>query len=205
MANFCPNCGNKLNAGAKFCSSCGKNINESAGAILIDNAVEKINNQGFVNRFFKQTGRLNRTAFNIRLAVLYITRYILVLALAHLWADRSGNFTEGRAIIVMLLSCVFIYSIYCTNVRREHDLDKSLTPEGEEKSSSTTLSDMIGFFDAMLLVVVFWPNVPTSGKGLLLLKWSPYIALAVFLGQFYLMVRKGVTGPNRYGPDPLQK
>lgn len=237
MANFCPNCGNKLNSGAKFCSACGQSISESAGERVGDNTVapnntttqnpnnftepqqyveghqiatqvNQITAQGIIERFFKSDGRLNRKAFNLRLLAIYVVRYILVSIVAYFLSDGAGNFTEGRAIIVMLFSCIFIYSNYCINVRREQDLSHELVAEESEedkKKEKTLLSDVIAVFDAVLLIVAFWPNMPTSGKGLLLLKWHSFIALAVFLGQFYLMVRKGVTGPNRYGPDPLQK
>ncbi|MBS4912976.1 MAG: DUF805 domain-containing protein [Veillonella sp.] len=227
MANFCPNCGNKLNKGAKFCSACGKSLNESAGEILVDNVVEKVSklnetitnklnesktfqkdnrlkDQSFFDYFFRKDGRLNRQPFNIRLIAIYISRYILVSVMWLILSDSYGELTTMGSIVLFLFACVFIYSNYCINIRREQDLANKTESVDGEKNDRTTLSEIIAVFDIIFMVMEFWPDPHPKGKVAFFVEYRHYIALAVMMGQVYFMARKGVNGPNRYGPDPLQ-
>lgn len=248
MANFCPNCGEKLKEGAKFCSGCGKFVDESVGKSVtedtdnsttegigykigkkLDDKLDKlgdnistnylnpkehfesgdhVKDQGFLEHFFKKDGRLNRKPFIIRLITIEITRFIVLGLALYFLSDNYFNTTDSVSYLLFFIACIFIYSNYCINVRRQQDILSSVVTvqktadDEEEKDDRFVLSKVIAVVDCMSTLLAFSNHKPT-GYTAIYAMLEPLILIAIIIAQFYLVFKKGVDGPNQYGPNPL--
>lgn len=84
-------------------------------------------------------------------------------------------------ILFHILQAVFLYPEYCLAVRRMKDF-------------STGKSGDIEFLWAKVLVVL---------DAIYIFSESNLVLAAYLACYFYLVSKKGITGPNPYGPDPL--
>lgn len=104
--SFCPNCGEKVQAGVRFCPNCGQLIEES---MSVDNKNLSKPQTGF----FGFKGRMNRMPYAIRSFVLII---------AGLIALSLVNYLPFAALIISLFVLVSGMSM---NIRRLHDLNQN--------------------------------------------------------------------------------
>jgi uncharacterized membrane protein YhaH (DUF805 family) len=134
--------------------------------------------------FFNFDGRISRRPYWIAMLVLFI------VDLFPFWVSYgAGNERLGA-----ILDLALLYPCLAVMVKRAHDRETSLLP----------VVAFVGL-DAILNAFSFFglagPIDNTS--GLYALFAFPCLALAFYLA-IELGFRKGVSGPNRHGPDPLQ-
>lgn len=175
---FCRNCGKPVEDEAKYCQSCGMEIISPGVENPINNMGARKPDDGIVENFFKLHGRLNRKRYikrNFALAGLAILCFIPFVAVF----DQVGQF-EG---VGMAIGAFFLIPSYCIDVRR--------------------LEDMGYGPGAAILVVI--TNILCQ---VLDEERYPHIVGGMACGQFvfflYCAIKKGTTGQNQYGEDPLQ-
>ena len=120
-SNFCPNCGNRINEGARFCNNCGYQIatvsGTSANNTVTDTVAVKSSESG--------SSRMNniryRTYVRVLIGVIVIMQFLLRFT--------GHNYTSFLTVFVTLICvAVIIGSIglfYYISVKRFHDMNKS--------------------------------------------------------------------------------
>jgi len=130
-------------------------------------------------------GRIGRKTFWIAIAVLTVAEL-----LGHYIAEQI----EGDRLSA-IVDLAFTYPELAVAVKRGHDRNMSLWLIGAFFGASAVLD---------LLTVLGWAGTGEEPSVASLLIAVPFtifgLALLVELG-----FRKGTTGPNQYGPDPLSK
>lgn len=147
--------------------------------------------------FTKFDGRINRQRFWLGLIVLIVVHIVVGILLA-LIADG-----QLLALLGLVLSLVLLYPGLALAIKRLHDRNKSATPW------------VYIFYGPGLLLLI----MQTFGIGYSLqtLDGTPQMlpetfgwivmAISVIVGIWALIelgFLKGTTGPNHFGPDPLQ-
>ena len=128
-------------------------------------------------------GRIGRKTFWIAIAVLTVAEIIVHLAAEQIQGDRLSA----------IVDLAFTYPEFAIAVKRAHDRNMPLV-------------FLIAFFGASavldLLTVLEMTGTEDEPNAVSVLIAVPFTILALFL-LVELGFRKGVPGPNQYGPDPL--
>jgi len=128
-------------------------------------------------------GRIGRKTFWIAIAVLTVAEIIVHLAAEQIQGDRLSA----------IVDLAFTYPEFAIAVKRAHDRNMPLV-------------FLIAFFGASavldLLTVLEMTGTEDEPSAVSVLIAVPFTILALFL-LVELGFRKGVPGPNQYGPDPL--
>ena len=142
-------------------------------------------NKGFFDTYFAFNGRLNRKAFIIRnivvMFIMLILTFAIILPLYGL--EHIDEFNLSVPYFIILFVGIWFY-LANTN-RRFKDMNKS--------------KNWIIFVGFLYLVQIPL-DITKQYTGLYFVIGC--IQLALFI---YLCAKKGTVGPNKYGPDPLQK
>lgn len=157
------------------------------------------------------SGRLNRMPYNLAYAGLYAARYIIsmILYLIVLNAqfgsavDENGYPTEAAMLTAELISVVLasffvVYPFYVISVKRFND---------RVYGARMRLSYFVAL--ALTEVVFYVLSIIATVTGLggfmlfMLTIWFLIAMYALWI-QIDLTFRKGTSGPNQYGPDPLR-
>lgn len=144
---------------------------------------------------FSFQGRINRGKYWLA-ALIYIGAWFVFTAAALIWLggidfDQLFRFAGGALLIWLVAVVLFVagtWSAFATGVKRLHDRDKS------------------GWW---MLLFWFGPSLGggsgsamgDSSANVLLSLIGAVIAIWAFVELGCL---RGTTGPNQYGPDPLQ-
>ena len=175
---YCKNCGKPVEDGAKYCQSCGSEIATPEVSTQTNVALRKPDD-GIIENFFKLHGRLNRKKF-IKRSFAITGLGILCLFPFFAMFDRLEQI-DGAATVIGLFCWI---STYCITARRLEDLG-------------------YGPGAAILVVIVgILCQVLDEESYAHLIKWLSYGQLGFW---FYCAIKKGTTGKNQYGEDPLQQ
>jgi uncharacterized membrane protein YhaH (DUF805 family) len=128
-------------------------------------------------------GRIGRKTFWIAIAILTVAEIAVHFIAVQIQGDRLSAIVD--------LACT--YPEFAVAVKRAHDRNMPLV-------------FLIAFFGASafldLLTVLEMTGTDTEPSSVSVLIAVPFSILALFL-LVELGFRKGVDGPNQYGPDPL--
>lgn len=217
MAKFCPKCGTELNDDAIFCSLCGcklqteenkfnNTVNDKEYDIKTDKYIQEptveknldnlnndeiyITDKSFFDMFFKKDGRLNRWRYFKRMLLIYVIRLIIVMALFIVISDDFGNTTTAEDVFITIVSLSFLIPEYFLTVRRFQDLGVK------------DLSWAYWLVGVDALFIVFGNSMLNTNSTIK--EFKSYFILIVYFCMFlYLLFKKGTTGNNQYGADPL--
>jgi uncharacterized membrane protein YhaH (DUF805 family) len=130
-------------------------------------------------------GRIGRKSFWIAMAALTVAEIFAHILAEEIQGDRLSA----------IVDLAYTYPEFAVAVKRAHDRNMSLWL-------------LIAFFGAGalldLLAVLELTGTDDQPTTLSLLIALPFTVLGLAL-LFELGFRKGVSGPNQYGPDPLVK
>ena len=181
---FCPQCGAKLESGARFCSSCGCHLLEEemsepvtaktdekppvSSGNAFDQAMKNLQESDWSGlqkiikaELFTSDGRISRGEYIKKFLFLLVSIIPLLIIFVFL-IDFLGDFVEGILTLLFGIIMVFINISYLMlSIRRLHDLNKS--------------------------------------GWLILIAIVPLIDIALFI---YLLACQGTHGNNDYGPEP---
>jgi uncharacterized membrane protein YhaH (DUF805 family) len=128
-------------------------------------------------------GRIGRKTFWIAVAVLSVVEIVAHFIAATIQGDRLSA----------IIDLAFVYPEFAVAVKRAHD-------------RNMPIPFLIAFFAASavldLLTVLEMTGTDEQPTMVSVLIAVPFTILALFL-MVELGFRKGVEGPNQYGPDPL--
>lgn len=139
---------------------------------------------------FSFSGRINRKPFWLVTLLLFVIMVVVLIAVFAIWGGAfiSGNLS-GLGVLAVLLLIVYIPLLWISlalGAKRLHDRNKSAW-----------------------WLVVFWlvpgvlqgigEQIGTAGIALMV----GAIAISIW-GLVELGFLRGTTGPNQYGPDPLE-
>jgi uncharacterized membrane protein YhaH (DUF805 family) len=193
MENYCTQCGSKLAPGSRFCSNCGAPVTgereASFDALSQSNGTKdgRVDFSRFPSykvgtgktlreKYFSTKGRLNRKRYFLRSLALAGMTFLICVA------------------IFMIMFCL-VFQMADNHVSLPQLLFTSVIP----------LIGMLLFavpqVSSIMLAIRRSHDLGKSGEYVL---WS-FIPLAGLYFAFHLVFVKGTTGPNEYGPDPLQK
>ncbi|HUC50402.1 MAG TPA: DUF805 domain-containing protein [Xanthobacteraceae bacterium] len=130
-------------------------------------------------------GRISRKTFWIAVAVLTVAELIGYIVAEQLEGDRLSA----------IVDLAFIYPEFAVAVKRAHDRNMPVLL-------------LVVFFGASafldFLTVLQITGTQDEPSPILVAIWLPFSVLSLFL-LVELGFRKGVDGPNQYGPDPLAR
>lgn len=200
MANFCPNCGTKLEYNSEFCSGCGAKVsgdNALAKSVSSPPSLQKKNFGGgyeidetLQDIFLKTAGRLNRLRYLKRSFLLVLVAVLLDAVVNAVFGDETGD-TMTAEIFSTAISLLFVYPSYCLDVRRLHDLDKN-----------NTLALVNVATSIFAAAAVFGDNAENGGALQMTTGLLALVSLGIYL---YLFFARGTRGANLYGADPLAR
>ncbi len=128
-------------------------------------------------------GRIGRKTFWIAVAVLTVVELVAHFLAEQIQGDRLSA----------IVDLAFTYPEFAIAVKRAHDRNMPLV-------------FLIAFFGASavldLLTVLEMAGTEDEPSAVSVMIAVPFTVLALFL-LVELGFRKGVDGPNQYGPDPL--
>lgn len=135
--------------------------------------------------FFSFEGRINRRPYWIGLSLILAVEFVCWMLVASL-----GTNERMLAIVELALN----YPGFALALKRANDREMSLT-----------LIVVFFVLDGMLsaLTVLDLSGPPDEVSGPLLILFVPWFMVGVYL-LIKLGFYRGVPGPNRFGPDPLQ-
>ncbi len=147
--------------------------------------------QKFFDMFLRKDGRLNRWRYFKRVFSSGIVFSLLAALTENFFFDSMGNTSSfsnlgGYFIVFLILYAAYTYVIYCLDVRRLHDLDKSNT------LALVRLTLSVISIPVLTLENIF--QYKTVGNII--------IVVAILIG-LYLVFKRGTVGANQYGEDPL--
>lgn len=137
--------------------------------------------QGFKEMFLKTSGRLNRKRFLKRVLLLAVVFTVLASVLIGIMGMRT--YMRYFWLLSLILGIPGMIFTYCLYVRRLQDLNKD---------------------NKLAIVTVVIQIVSIAGMqhlGML----SSILGLVNFIIALCLLFKDGTHGPNRYGPDPLNR
>ena len=188
LSMYCGNCGTKIVEGSKFCGKCGAPIANDMSEITSSISsygltgdsglnIKYVPDEGIVQTFLTTHGRLNR--------LRYFKRGILIAILSSL---LGIVFTSPFSIPYCIISLVAMFPNYCIMVRRLHDI-------GHDNKIAIIITsiNLVSIFVYML-----FSKTPEEALSV-----SKYFVVPGMIIGLYLLFAKGVSGPNKYGPDPL--
>lgn len=128
-------------------------------------------------------GRIGRKTFWIAVAVLSVVEFAAHFIAEQIYGDRLSA----------IVDVAFVYPEFALAVKRAHD-------------RAMPIVFLIAFFAASafldLLTVLEMTGTDDEPSSISVLVAVPFTILALFL-LVELGFRKGMPGPNQYGPDPL--
>ncbi|NMA97285.1 MAG: DUF805 domain-containing protein [Phyllobacteriaceae bacterium] len=144
------------------------------------------------------SGRIGRQQWWIGILALIVVSIVASLVL--------GAFSFGNPVVTgwlaVLLNVALIYPSYCLGLKRRHDRDS----DGKDLLILLAVSVILNLVQA-IGIGIDWVDV---GNGVVMpvpSMWLGLINLAFGIFAIYMLVQlgflKGTTGPNSYGPDPL--
>ena len=142
---------------------------------------------GIMENFFRQDGRLNRWRYFKRFMILnFVAIMILLIGLFFLNDPASDDFTIIQKIYIDFITLLELIPQFCLMKRRLHDMDDDETI-------------------AVLMVSLHIFNF--ANNHLDLVNDDIIFALGViyFFCTIYILFGKGTIGKNKYGTDPLEK
>ncbi|MBR2519403.1 MAG: DUF805 domain-containing protein [Selenomonadaceae bacterium] len=176
MANFCPNCGAKLRAGAEFCGSCGARSTD-----------EVIQNDKTIREMFLSTsGRLNRLHYFLRCMCLTVIEIIIWTIIYFSTVDRRGEVSTTGLVLITVSTLAFMFPRYCLDVRRLQDFGQDST--------------FAWVFVAVNLLCIFG-DVTSKIEDMIFIIVA---SIAYFSLWLFILLMPGTVGRNRFGEDPLQ-
>jgi len=136
-----------------------------------------------IDLFFRFDGRINRTRFWIGMAVLLVAELV----------SYSAGYSRGNERLSAILELLILYPETAVLLKRAHDR------EMPEMVVLVYVALAVLFTGLTILGIGGTAEQPST------LYWI--VGLPSFMLALYLLVdlgfRRGVTGPNRFGPDPL--
>ena len=208
---FCPQCGNRLTSFSNFCPNCGFKIqftNDAANTL-----VESATDSGDISRSktasenkCQQTARKVYTADDPTYAgILSDTGLLKPVGRRGRWDYfKVSIFLTLVATVVsygssLFSTIIYTYTDFVNTSKRLHDLNQS--------TKWAVLLSAI-----RCIIGLYFQFVEFAYKGSKdvtnIFDNIPFIIGIVVLGllpEIYLLFFKGNTGPNDYGPDPLQR
>ena len=134
---------------------------------------------GFQEMFLKTDGRINRMRYFKRLLVIGCFAVVGFIAIAVVFSDGYDDITpQGYAVMFVWSICINVLG-YFIDVRRLHDM-----------GAKSTLA-------VFILCASVVSSLDVSDKI------TTMASSLSSVGVLYLLFKKGMTGPNEYGPDPL--
>jgi uncharacterized membrane protein YhaH (DUF805 family) len=128
-------------------------------------------------------GRIGRKTFWIAVAALSVAEIVVHFVAEQIQGDRLSA----------IIDVAFVYPEFALAVKRAHDRNMPLV-------------FLIAFFTASafldLLTVLEMTGTDDEPSSVSVLVAVPFTILALFL-LVELGFRRGIPGPNQYGPDPL--
>ena len=134
--------------------------------------------------FFGFDGRIARTPYWIAMAIMFVAELVAY----------ALSYGRGDDRLCALLDLVLLYPEAAVLFKRAHDGDMEAKLVDGYVPLSIVLSG---------LTIFRLGGVDDRPNGLYWLVALPCMALALYL-FVDLGFRRGVSGPNRHGPDPLQ-
>ena len=138
-----------------------------------------IPDSGFSENFLRSDGRLNRWRYFKRQICLTLFAVVAIIFAYIIFTDDWGYETDELYIATGIIVLGVNILSYFLNVRRLHDLG--------EKNTLAIVLLVLGIITAIFSE----SDISTATSGI------------ETIGTFYLLLKKGVAGPNEYGPDPL--
>lgn len=139
----------------------------------------------FAALFFSFEGRISRTPYWLASVILIATSFVI---------SGLGGWL-GNERLADVLSLALLYPDTAVNFKRAHDREMPYTML------------LINLALSMALIALSIFGLANEGEQHAPLFWAvafPSIAVGLYL-MVELGFRKGVSGPNQFGPDPLQR
>jgi uncharacterized membrane protein YhaH (DUF805 family) len=145
------------------------------------------------------TGRISRKAFWLATLALFVTE-VLLAAIADMTASGLANESAGDVAgdIVLL---IFLYPQFVISVKRGHDRNIATWVIGA-CFALVAVSDalkLLGLLEKRMNLTVF------SAANLFSFAVITIVGIVSLALLIELGFRRGTLGPNRFGPDPLEK
>src|SRR5690606_10172238 len=144
------------------------------------------------------SGRIGRQQWWIGVVALIVVSIIASLILGLI---SFGN-PVVMAWLAVLLNLALLYPSYCLGLKRRHDRDS----DGKDLLILLVGSVVLHLVQAVG-IGIDWVDVGTGVIMPVPSMWLGLINLAFGMFAIYMLVQlgflKGTTGPNSYGPDPL--
>ncbi len=128
-------------------------------------------------------GRISRQTFWIAMLVVIVANFLACYVAEYLGGDRPSA----------IVDLAFTYPEFAVAVKRVHDRNLPVWLLGVFFAANAALD---------LLTVLRWDTGDDKPTILWTVIAIPFLVLALAL-IIELGFRKGTTGPNQYGPDPL--
>jgi uncharacterized membrane protein YhaH (DUF805 family) len=130
-------------------------------------------------------GRISRKTFWIGVALLTVAELIGYIIAEQLQGDRLSA----------IVDLAFVYPEFAVAIKRAHDRNMPVL-------LLVTFFGASAFLDFLTVLQV--NGTQDEPSPILVAIWLPFMVLGLFL-LVELGFRKGVDGPNQYGPDPLAR
>ena len=221
MANFCPHCGATLSGNSNFCASCGANLNSAQQNFQnppqnfqqqsqqnFQQQISTLNLEGKLKEnFLKREGRINRLNFFKNFLIMFgvaLAIELVTLPLGLFAEVISSSVLKTIHEIFIKAESVLITIIlpYGVIVRRSHDLPTdNLFAKFLANDDEFVARIMTGLMIAAQLLGIINRFFKEISNPVLILAILFDIAYLVF--WLYLVFKKGATGANQFGADPV--
>lgn len=187
----CKKCGSEILNNAKFCNECGEKVE----FLSAENENNVSQNDVYVpdvtmqEMFLKTSGRLNRKRYFKRMMALGLFQTIITVILSSLSLVMYGYFPDSVIIFMGIIVILLMVPSYCLMVRRLHDIGK------DNKLAIAVIA--IG----IVVNLLFDPENAINENYLVAL----ILSLVIFGICFYILLKDGTHGENKYGSDPLNR
>lgn len=157
--------------------------------------------QSLTQRFFSFDGRLNRWEYFKRVLQLWLISIVInlvfgsVLGVSTIADSCGGMFGYSHSLISYFWGLISTVSAISLIARRLHDLNLS---------GWWQLIFVVPFSFVVLPILLFSMGLMAMGFGLSGMISIFLVALISIGFNLYVLFGKGTTGPNDYGPDPLE-
>ena len=221
MANFCPHCGATLSGNSNFCASCGANLNSAQQNFQnppqnfqqqpqqnFQQQISTLNLEGKLKEnFLKREGRINRLNFFKKFLIMFGVAFVIILAVLplDLFAEiiSSSVLKTIHEIFIKAVSVLITIILpYGVIVRRSHDLPTdNLFAKFLANDDEFVARIMTGLMIAAQLLGIINRFFKEISNPVLILAILFDIAYLVF--WLYLVFKKGATGANQFGAEPV--